>query len=98
MGGPVRISTQCVYMNDYYVPGVGYYHAPFSRFYAFRYNAYDPITKMYYAGGRWATFPHESTINISSPTDDAAILAEATRTDVVRGGFGWSSGGYSTWG
>jgi hypothetical protein len=53
---------------------------------------------MYFSGGRWATYPHESTVNISSPTEDAANLAEATRTDVVRGGFGWSSGGYSTWG
>jgi len=97
IGRPVRISSQCVYMNDYYVPGVGFYHAPFHRFYAYRYNSYDPRMKMYYYGGQWALFPHQSPINISSPTEDAAKLAEASRTDVVRGGFGSSSGGFSTW-
>jgi hypothetical protein len=97
IGSPVRISSQCVYVNDYYVPGVGYYHAPFHRFYPYRYNSYDPRVKMYFAGGQWALLPYQSPINISSPTEDAAKLAEASRTDIVRGGFGRSSGGYSIW-
>jgi hypothetical protein len=97
IGRPVRISSQCVYVNDYYVPGVGYYHAPFRRFYPHAYNYYDSRMKMYFFGGKWALSPFQSPINISSPFDDAARLAEASRTDIVRGGFGRTSGGYSIW-
>jgi hypothetical protein len=97
VGRPVRISSQCVYVNDYYVRGAGYYHAPFHRFYPFRYNSYEPRVKMFFFGGQWGPQPFQSPINISSPTEDAARLAEASRTDIVRGGFGWSSGGFSTW-
>jgi hypothetical protein len=95
--GPLRISTQCVYVNDFHVPGVGYYHAPFRRFYLLPYNSYDARLKMYFFGGQWGASPFQSPINISSPTEDAATLAEASRTDIVRGGFGITSGGYSTW-
>jgi hypothetical protein len=94
---PVRISSQCVYVNDYYVPGAGYYHAPFRRFYPFRYNSYDTRAKLYYFGGQWGRSPFQSPINISSPFEDAARLAEASRTDVVRGGFGGTSGGFYVW-
>ena len=27
-----RISPESVYLNDYFVPGAGYYHAPFQAF------------------------------------------------------------------
>jgi hypothetical protein len=97
IGRPVRISSQCVYVNDYFVPGAGYYHAPFRRFYPFAYNHFDPRLKMYFFGGQWGFSPFQSPINISSPTEDAAKLAEASRTDIVRGGFGSTSGGFSTW-
>jgi len=94
---PVRISSECVYINDYFIPGAGYYHAPFRRFYPHRYNSYDSNLKMYYFGGQWGLYPFQSPINISSPTDEAASLAEASRIDVVRGGFGSTSGGFSAW-
>ena len=94
IGRPVRISSQCVYVNDYSVPGAGYYHAPFRRFYPFPYNFYDSRMRMYYFGGQWGLTPFQSPINISSPSEDAARLAEASRTDIVRGGFGGSSGGF----
>ncbi len=94
---PVRISSRSVYVNDYFVPGAGYYHAPFRRFYPFPYNHYDARMKMYFFGGQWGYSPLQSPINISSPTEDAASLAEASRTDVVRGGFGSTSRVFSTW-
>jgi len=94
LGRPVRISSQSVYVNDHYVPGAGYYHAPFRRFYPYPYNSYDPRLRMYYSGGQWGPAPFQSVVNISSPTEDAARLAEASRTDIVRGGFGSSSGGF----
>jgi hypothetical protein len=87
----VRISTECVYVNDYYVPGAGYYHAPFQRFYPFRYNHYDPNRKQFYFGGNWGPLPYQSVVNVSAPTPDAAAFAEAARSDIRRGGFGGSS-------
>jgi hypothetical protein len=94
--GPPAISTDNVYTNDYHVPGVGYYHAPFCAWYQFPYNHYDPQRKSYFYGGKWGPAPFESFTNISSPTAQAVAQAEAARTDIVRGGFGRTSG--SHWG
>ena len=92
------ISQSCVYANNYYVPGVGYYHAPFRAWYALPYNHYDPQTQRYFFGGRWDTAPHQSITNLSGPTADVALLAQAQRTDVSRGGFGCSSSSHGFWG
>lgn len=94
----VRISSESVYTNDYFVQGVGYYHAPFQRFFAYPYNYYDPRLMQYFAGGNWLREPFQSPVNISSPTEDAARLAEASRTDISRGGFGHSSVWFSSGG
>lgn len=94
---PLRISSQSVYVNNYFVPGAGYYHAPFHAFFPQPYNTYDPRARMYYYGGHWGVNPYQSAISISAPTDAAADAAEAARTDIVRGGFGGSSGGFSIW-
>ena len=94
---PVRISSQCVYPNSYYVRGVGYYHAPFYVFYPYPYNYYDASRRRYFAGGMWLIHPFESEINLSSPTDLTAARAEVARTDVVRGGFGGFASGHSIW-
>ena len=86
-----RVTTESHYTNDYFLPGVGYYHAPFRAFYAQPYNHYDAQRRMYYFGGQWAPQPHRSIINISTPTPEAARTAEASRTDVQRSGFGGTS-------
>lgn len=95
---PVRISPDNVYPNDYQVPGAGYYHAPFHAFFPQPYNYYDAARKQYYFGGQWAPAPNQSIINLSSPTPSAASVAEATRTDITRGGFGGSSGSFGGYG
>ncbi len=92
-GAPAAISTDSVYANDYHVAGVGYYHAPFFAFYPQPYNFYDGQRRMYFYGGQWGPAPYRSIINVSSPTAQAAQLAESTRTDIVRGGFGGTSSG-----
>ena len=92
-------SVDGVYTNNYYIPGAGYYHAPFRGWFSQPYNYYDPQTKRYFFGGQWGTEPHASITNISAPTAAAVQQVAATRTDVSvsRGGFGSTSRSYSTW-
>ena len=91
------ISTGDAYTNDFYLPGAGYYHAPFRSWYALPYNHFDPRKNLYFYGGQWGPLPFSSTTNISFPTPEAVQLAQASLTDISRGGFGgFSSGHY--WG
>ncbi|HEY5909982.1 MAG TPA: hypothetical protein VJA21_05200 [Verrucomicrobiae bacterium] len=85
------ISPNCVYTNNYFVAGVGYYHAPFRAWYSLPYNHFNPQNERYFYGGQWGTAPHESITNISAPTAEVAQQAQARRTDVPRGGFGSTS-------
>ena len=91
------ISADGVYTNNYFVPGVGYYHAPFRAWYPLPYNHFNPQTQRYFYGGQWGAAPFENITNLSAPTPELAQLAEATRTDVPRGGFGGSARSHS-WG
>ena len=86
------ISPDCVYTNNYYLPGVGYYHAPFRAWYALPYNHFDPQTHHYFYGGRWGDAPMQSITNISAPIPAAAQQAESMRADISRGGFGGTGG------
>jgi hypothetical protein len=88
------ISTENVYTNNFYVPGTGYYHAPFRNWFALPYNHFDAQKNLYFYGGQWGAQPFESITNISSPTPEAVQLAQSSRTDVSRGGFGGYSGGH----
>ena len=85
---PSSISSDNYYTNNFHVPGVGYYHAPFRNWYPLPYNHYDPQTQRYFYGGQWGATPCETITNISQPLPQAAVLAQAQRTDIVRGGFG----------
>ena len=89
------ISETNVYTNNYYVPGAGYYHAPFRAWYYLPYNYFDPQLQRYFFGGQWAAAPHQSITNISPPTSSAAVTAQLNRTDISRGGFGAVSAGHS---
>ncbi|MEI8290968.1 MAG: hypothetical protein WCH99_16000 [Verrucomicrobiota bacterium] len=88
------VSAENVYTNNYFVPGAGYYHAPFRNWYSLPYNHFDRQNQRYFYGGQWGAQPFESITNISSPTPEAVQLAQAVRTDVSRGGFGGYSGGH----
>ena len=59
------------YTNNHYVPGVGYYHAPFHGWFSNRYNDHDPARGHFYNGG-WHSSPHTSNITNSTP-DTAAV-------------------------
>lgn len=90
-GGPSAVSTDAVYTNNFSIPGAGYYHAPFRRWYKLPYNHFDSQAQRYFYGGQWAAEPHQSIINISSPTADAVNWVASARTDVRRSGFGSTS-------
>ncbi|MEY2410449.1 MAG: hypothetical protein QOF48_3119 [Verrucomicrobiota bacterium] len=94
---PTPISANQTYTNNHYVHGVGYYHAPYSRWYPLPYNHYMP-GQGYYYGGRWAPQPQTPSITASRPGADAARLAQLQRTSTSRGGssFGRSSTGSSS--
>lgn len=92
-----HVTSDNVYENDHFIPGAGYYHAPFRGFYAQPYNAYDATKKQFYYAGGWHESPFQSVVNLSSPTPDAAKLAESMRSDIPRGGFGSTSSGRSTY-
>ena len=83
-GNPPPLSAENVYTNNFYVPGVGYYHAPFRAWYSLPYNHFDPQTQRYFYGGQWS--------QSAGQTVQVAQLAEAQRTDIQRGGFGGGSG------
>jgi hypothetical protein len=89
--GEPPVNPNNVYANDYFLPGVGHYHAPFRAFYPQPYNFYDPARKLFFAGGQWLPAPHRSIVNLSTPTSDAVRAAEGMRTDLPRGGFGSTS-------
>ena len=90
------VTTTAVFTNNYHVPGVGYYHAPFRAWYSLPYNFYEPKSAKYYFGGQWGSAPYESVINISSPSSEAVRQMDAQRTDVRRGGFGSSGHHFSS--
>jgi len=89
------VTSTDVFTNNHFVPGVGYYHAPFRAWYALPYNHYDTRAAKYYFGGQWGGAPYESVVNISSPTPQALNQLAAQRTDVRRGGFGSTGRHYS---
>ena len=85
------VSASSVYTNNYFVPGVGYYHAPFRAFFPIPYSHFEPGNQKYFYGGKWGDAPHQSITNISTPLPGIAQQAQAQRMDVRRGGFGRSS-------
>lgn len=94
---PPVVSSENVYTNNYHVPGVGYYHAPYRAFFALPYNHYDIANQRYFYGGQWSSTPALNPTNLSAPTAMVASQAESQRTDVVRQGFGSTSRSHSIW-
>jgi hypothetical protein len=92
------ISTENVYANDFYVPGAGYYHAPFYAWYRQPYNYYDPQKRLYLLrrpmGRRRRT---KASSMFPRPRRKQPVAVEAIRTDIPRGGFGCYGGHYSTY-
>jgi hypothetical protein len=58
-----------VYHNNHYVPGAGYYHAPFFAWFPRPYNDHDPA-RGYYSGGSWSSAPNASGLTSSAPNPE----------------------------
>ena len=90
----VKLSASTIYTNNHYVPGAGYYHAPFHAWYPFPYNAYSG-NRGYYYGGTWNAYPHEHSVAASQPStygvNKATADHQAHHGATRRGGFGSSS-------
>lgn len=90
----VKLSPEAVYTNNHYVPGAGYYHAPFHMWYPYPYNSYHP-NRGYYYGGTWNAYPDERSIAASKPSsygiNKASVEHKTHTASTRRGGFGSSS-------
>src|ERR1700733_507315 len=74
-----------VVTNNTYVPGQGYWHAPYSGWYPYPYNSYHP-GRGYYHGGFYSAAPH-----VSSVTSSHLSGSSSHSSSVSRGGFGGSA-------
>jgi hypothetical protein len=75
---PTPVSTDRVYSNNEYIPGVGYYHAPFFSWYPFPLNFHDPA-RGYFSGGLWRAAPLAPDRDRSSPSTAAVAAALAAQ-------------------
>lgn len=75
---PTPISTAQTYANNDYIPGVGYYHAPYNGWYPHPYNYYDS-NRGYFAGGLWQALPWVLAMQRSQPSEAAVAAALAAR-------------------
>jgi hypothetical protein len=78
--------------NNTYVPGQGYYHAPYHGWFPYPYNFYRPGFG-YYHGGIYTPGPVTSDVVASRPFAVARGPASALETfgrAISRGGFGFS--------
>lgn len=97
---PAPVSVDREYANNEYVPGVGYYHAPYHAWFPQPYNYYDP-NHGYFAGGLWQAVPWMLALSRSQPTGAAVASAlaaqkaqEAQQAQQRGRTSGFSSGGY----
>ena len=98
------VSESASYTNNHYMPGVGYYHAPYRGWYPYPYNYYA-ADRGFFHGGNWTSEPHQSPVTTSQPTPISAHAANVRASPVPgrssagksrsisRGGFGGSSHG-----
>ena len=75
---PTPVSADRTYSNNEYIPGVGYYHAPFFSWYPWPWNFHDPA-RGYFSGGLWRTAPLLPDRERSSPSAAAVTAALAAQ-------------------
>ncbi|HTH49469.1 MAG TPA: hypothetical protein VMB21_18280 [Candidatus Limnocylindria bacterium] len=92
---PLVLSTNEVYANDDYVPGAGYYHAPYGGWYSRPFNTYLP-GRGYYHGGDWWPAPYSGPVTASAPRPEAVVSANLKAQPLQTGTSGIRSSGGSS--
>lgn len=72
------VSGDREYANNTYVPGAGYYHAPFFAWFPFAWNFHNPA-RGYFAGGQWHGSPLAADVASSRPSQPAVLAAAAAQ-------------------
>lgn len=72
------VAADRTYTNNEFIPGVGYYHAPYHSWHPFPYNHHDP-ERGYFAGGLWQAVPFALGMMSSRPSNDAVTSALAAQ-------------------
>jgi hypothetical protein len=72
------VTADRTYQNNEFVPGVGYYHAPYHSWYPFPFNHHDPA-RGYFAGGLWQAVPFAAGVLSSRPNAGAVTSALAAQ-------------------
>lgn len=95
---PVPIGEDRVYANNDYIPGIGYYHAPYHAWFPHPFNYYDS-NRGYFAGGLWQAAPWIAALAQSQPSPAAVSAALAARRaqeqqQQAQARSGFSGGGY----
>lgn len=72
------VSADRIYANNEFVPGLGYYHAPYHAWFPYMFNFYDPA-RGYYAGGLWQAAPFLANMLSSRPSNAAVASAGETQ-------------------
>lgn len=68
------VAADRTYQNNEFVPGVGYYHAPYHSWFPFPFNHHDP-SRGYFAGGLWQAVPFAAGVLSSRPNAGAVTSA-----------------------
>ena len=79
---PDIVAAEVEYENDFEVPGVGFYHAPYHAWFPRKWNDYDPA-QGYFHGGSWSPMAEISDVTRSKPTGEAAFAANALYKQAV---------------
>ena len=58
---PPQVAADQTYANNSFLPGAGYYHAPFHAWFPFPYNQHD--ARGWYRGGQWRDQPDDRDPN-----------------------------------
>lgn len=74
----VPVEANRTYQNNEFVPGAGYYHAPYHSWFPFPFNHHDPAHG-YFAGGVWHAAPIVASLLSSRPSPAGFANARAAQ-------------------
>ena len=79
---PPQVAAGQVYANNSFLPGAGYYHAPYHAWFPLPYNQHD--TRGWYRGGQWRAQPDDDDPNHGSFGGGGAHVGASGFTNASR--------------